>query len=126
MNADKIILYDGICQLCNLSVKFVKKHDPAGQFVFYSLQSKTGLDLINKYFNGDTSLQSIILIDKDMAYAKSTAALKICAYLSAPVKWLTVFRFVPPVIRNLVYDLIARYRYKIFGYHTSCSISDKI
>ena len=118
----KIILFDGVCNLCNGAVTFIIKRDKKDVFKFAALQSEIGQQLISK-FNIDTSkVDSIILIDGEKHYEKSSAALRIAKYLSGAYPLLFGFMVVPKFIRNAVYDYIAKNRYKWFGKKESCMI----
>ncbi len=119
----KLILFDGVCNLCNASVQYVIKHDKHNVFMFTALQSQFGQQLINE-FNIDTSkLDSILLYtpEKGIDY-KSTAALKIATKLGFPINLMCVFFIIPPFIRHWVYDFIAKNRYKWFGKQEACMI----
>lgn len=122
----KLILFDGICNLCNSSVQYVIKHDKNDVFFFAPLQSETGQKIINHY-NIDTSkIDSILLYSIESGLTcKSTAALKIASKLGFPRNLLTVFIIVPTFIRNWVYDYIAKNRYKWFGKREECMIPTK-
>ena len=118
----KIILFDGVCNLCNGAVTYIIKRDKKNVFKFAALQSEIGQELTSK-FNIDTSkVDSIILIDGEKHYEKSSAALRIAKYLSGAYPLLFGFMVVPKFIRNAVYDYIARNRYKWFGKKESCMI----
>jgi len=118
----KIILFDGVCNLCNDSVTFIIKHDKKDTFKFTALQSAVGMIMVTEH-NIDTSkTDSIILMDGDTFYTKSTAALMISKHLSGGYPLLYGFLIVPKFIRNLVYDFIARNRYKWFGKKENCMI----
>ena len=118
----KIILFDGVCNLCNGAVTYIIKRDKKNLFKFAALQSEIGQQLISK-FNIDTSkVDSIILIDGEKHYEKSSAALRIAKYLSGAYPLLFGFMVVPKFIRNAVYDYIAKNRYKWFGKKESCMI----
>lgn len=118
----KIILFDGVCNLCNSSVTFVIKRDKKDAFRFAALQSEVGQQLIAK-FNIDTAqTDSIILIDNDKAYVKSSAALRAARSLSSAWPLLYGFMIVPRFLRNWVYDYIAKNRYKWYGQRESCMI----
>lgn len=117
-----IILFDGVCNLCNSSVQFVINHDKKNQFRFASLQSTIGEKLLVQHHLNTNNYNSFILIDEGKAYTRSTAALKVAQKLSSPWTLLYIFIIVPPFIRNAVYDLIARNRYKWFGKKDSCMI----
>jgi predicted DCC family thiol-disulfide oxidoreductase YuxK len=118
----KIILFDGVCNLCNSSVNFVIKHDPKNRFKFAALQSEIGQELISKHNINTLKTDSIILIDNDRAYIKSTAALRIAKYLNKGYPLLYGFIIIPNFIRNWVYDYIAKNRYKWYGKKDSCMI----
>lgn len=118
----KIILFDGVCNLCNGAVTFTIKRDKKNIFRFAALQSEIGQQLISK-FNIDTSkVDSIILIDDEKQYEKSSAALHIAKQLSGAYPLLFGFMIVPKFIRNAVYDYIAKNRYKWFGKKEICMI----
>jgi len=118
----KIILFDDVCNLCNSSVNFVIKRDAKNLFKFAALQSDIGASLIEKYGIDSSKTDSIILIDKNKAYIKSTAALRVAKYLNKGYPLLYVFMIVPKFIRNWVYDIVARNRYKWYGKKDSCMI----
>ncbi|CAM3403357.1 thiol-disulfide oxidoreductase DCC family protein [Aequorivita lipolytica] len=118
----KIILFDGVCNLCNSSINFVIKHDKKNVFKFAALQSEVGLELISKFKIDTSKLDSIILIDGDKYYEKSSAALYIAKKLSGGYPLLFGFIILPKFIRNSVYDYVARNRYKWFGKKESCMI----
>ncbi|RFN58111.1 thiol-disulfide oxidoreductase DCC family protein [Marixanthomonas ophiurae] len=125
MNSDKthkIILFDGVCNLCNSSVVFAIKRDKNDVFRFAALQSKVGEQLISK-LNIDTSkTDSIILIDGEKYHEKSSAALRIAKQLSGGWPLLYVFIILPEFIRDSVYSFIAKNRYKWYGKRESCMI----
>jgi len=121
-NNHKIILFDGVCNLCNSSVAFAIKRDKNDVFRFAALQSEIGKQLVSK-FNIDTSkTDSIILIDDEKYYEKSSAALRIAKYLSGGWPLLYGFIIVPKLIRNAFYDYIAKNRYRWYGRKESCMI----
>jgi len=122
MNNNPVILFDGVCNLCNGSVQFVIKHDKAGLFTFASLQSEAGQKLLNEYQIPGTDLSSFILIQDEKAYIKSTAALLVVKQLKGVVKYLYIFRVIPTFIRDGVYNFVARNRYRWFGRNESCMI----
>ncbi|WP_408004049.1 thiol-disulfide oxidoreductase DCC family protein [Psychroserpens sp.] len=119
----QLILFDGVCNLCNSSVQYVINHDKQNRFLFAPLQSEIGESII-KDFNIDRSkTDSILLYSEDKGLAiKSTAALKISKHLGFPRNLLSVFTIVPPFIRNWVYDYIAKNRYKWYGKRDECMI----
>jgi predicted DCC family thiol-disulfide oxidoreductase YuxK len=118
---DRIILFDGVCNLCNSSVKFIIKRDSDGQFKFASLQSETGQTLLRMHgLNKD--LSSFVLLEDDKVYLKSSAALHVCRKLDSAWPILSLFRFLPPFIRDFLYDFVAKNRYKWFGKEESCLV----
>ncbi|MFT5077074.1 MAG: putative DCC family thiol-disulfide oxidoreductase YuxK [Flavobacteriaceae bacterium] len=118
----KIILFDGVCNLCNSSVNFVIKKDKNDVFRFAALQSEIGKQYINKFNIDPSQTDSIILIDGDKHYIKSTAALNVTKSLKGGYPLLYAFIIVPKFIRNWVYDVIAKNRYKWYGEKESCMI----
>ncbi|MFI8380217.1 thiol-disulfide oxidoreductase DCC family protein [Leeuwenhoekiella sp. NPDC079379] len=118
----KIILFDGVCNLCNGAINFIIKQDSSGVFKFTSLQSETGMRLLQKHNIDPEKTDSIILVEGDRASVKSTAALRISRFLDKGYPLLYVFMIVPGFIRNIVYDFIAKNRYKWFGKKESCMI----
>ncbi len=117
----QLILFDGVCNFCNASINFVIDHDSAGRFRFASLQSDYGQMVLKQYNRNTTDFDSVLLVSDEQLYEKSAAALEIARYLDGHA-WLYGFRFVPTFIRNFVYDIIARYRYRIFGKSDTCRI----
>lgn len=119
----QLILFDGVCNLCDASVQYIIKHDKNDVFRYTALQSEVGQDIIKK-FNIDTAkTDSILLYSEDSGISyKSTAALKIASKLGFPRNLLSVFIIIPPFIRNWVYDYIAKNRYKWYGKKDECMI----
>ncbi len=120
-----IVLFDGVCNLCNGAVNFISKHDKYNRFLFASLQSVEAQKLIQQAKKPMKELNSIVLIQHHTFYNKSSAALRIAKNLNGLYPLLYVFIIVPPFIRNLVYDWIARNRYKWFGKRETCMIPTK-
>lgn len=118
----KIILFDGVCNLCDRSVNFIIKHDKEDIFRYTALQEEPGITLIAKHGIDTSNTDSIILIEGGKSYVKSTAALHIALHLSGLWPLLYGFMIVPVFIRNLVYDFIAKNRYKWYGKKESCMI----
>ena len=119
----KIILFDGVCNLCNNAINFVIEHDKKDVFRFASLQSDLGKKLVTERGIDPEILDTIILIEPGVVYyEKSTAALKIAKDLSGGYSLLKHFLFLPEFIRDGVYNLVAANRYKWFGKKDSCMI----
>jgi len=119
----KLILFDGVCNLCNSSILYVIKHDKKEQFMFAPLQGEIGQQIIKTY-NIDTSkTDSILLYSKENGLkVKSSAALHIAKHLGFPQNLSRVFFIVPTFIRNWFYDFIAKNRYKWYGKQEACMI----
>ncbi|PKQ44010.1 thiol-disulfide oxidoreductase DCC family protein [Confluentibacter flavum] len=122
-NNKKLILFDGVCNLCNASVQYIIKHDRKNMFLFAALQSEIGKYIIKAYHIDTNKTDSILLYTpkKGIDY-KSTAALKIASHLGFPINVMSVFLIIPAFIRNWVYDYIAKNRYKWYGKKESCMI----
>ena len=118
----KIILFDGVCNLCNSTVKRVIKNDKKDIFRFTALQSAVGMVMVSELGIDTAKIDSIILIEGDSYSVKSTAALRIAKELSSAYPILYGFIIIPAVIRNWVYDFIAKNRYKWYGRQDSCMI----
>jgi len=119
----QLILFDGICNLCNSSVQYVIKHDSKDKFMFTALQSEVGQQIIKEYNIDTAKTDSILLYTPEVGISsKSTAALKIAFQLGFPNNLLCVFFIIPPFVRNYVYDYIAKNRYKWYGKKESCMI----
>lgn len=115
--ADKqhIVLFDGKCNLCNNSIRFISKRDKEDKFFYVSLQSDEGKSLLTKFNSTPEINNSIIYICRGKIFYKSTAVLKIMRELKGYWRFLYVFNIIPVFIRDFIYDIIARYRYKFFG-----------
>jgi predicted DCC family thiol-disulfide oxidoreductase YuxK len=124
ITSKKIILFDGVCGLCNVFVDFVIRFDPQAVFQFAALQSDAAKELSHEKNNLITSSESVILFDGTKLYKKSTAALKILTQLKPPAlfKLFHIFWIFPPFIRDFVYDSIAQNRYRIIKKRESCRI----
>lgn len=119
---NNIILFDGVCNLCNGSVTFIIERDKKNVFKFAALQSETGSKMIAERGIDITIIDSILLIEPGAYYIKSTAALKIAKNLSGAWPLLYGLIILPVSFRDWVYDIIAKNRYKWFGKEESCMI----
>jgi predicted DCC family thiol-disulfide oxidoreductase YuxK len=117
-----IILFDGICNLCNGAVQFIIKHDRDKKFLFASLQSETGQQLLKQFGLSLKKFNSFTLVQDDRVYTKSTGALKVARQISGGWKFLYAFIIIPAFIRDGIYSWIANNRYKWFGKKDSCMI----
>jgi predicted DCC family thiol-disulfide oxidoreductase YuxK len=118
----KIILFDGVCNLCNSSVQYIIKRDRKDLFRFVSLQSELGQKILKHLGISDRNIDSIVLYSPGRAYYyKSGAIIEIAKELPY-FNWFTVFRFVPTSLRDAIYDFIAKNRYHWYGKQESCMI----
>jgi predicted DCC family thiol-disulfide oxidoreductase YuxK len=115
-----ILLFDGVCNLCNSSVQFVIAHDPKAIVRFASLQSDVAKTKMREVDMAEGYLDSIILLVEDKMYVKSSAALRVCKYLSGLWPVLQCLLIIPRPIRDYFYDVIARNRYRWFGRQETC------
>lgn len=119
----KIILFDGVCNLCNLAVQFVIQHDTKDVFRFVALQSELGQEILKHIGVNPANVDSIILYEPGIAYYyKSQAVLEIAKHLGGFWHFGTIFRVIPTGIRNQLYDYIAKNRYKWYGKKENCMI----
>ena len=119
----KIILFDGVCNLCNSAVQFIIERDKKDVFRFVALQSDLGLEICNYIGVNPKMMDSIILYEPGIAYYhKSEAALKIASELGGIYGILSAFSFLPQKINDTIYDYIAKNRYKWYGKKEQCMI----
>lgn len=119
-----IVLFDGVCNLCNASVTFIIDHDPGAIFRFAALQSDAGRELLRSQgipaHRGDPD--SIVLVEDGKVFGESTAALRIARRLSGPIRLLAVCLLLPRALRDPIYRFVARHRYRWFGRTESCRV----
>lgn len=120
-NQNHIILFDGVCNLCNSSVQFIIRHDPDKIYKFASLQSDFAQSFL-KELHYKFLPDSILYLEDGKVYDRSTAALKINRHLSKPWNYTYFLIIIPRFIRDAIYDMIAKYRYSWFGKNDSCMI----
>jgi predicted DCC family thiol-disulfide oxidoreductase YuxK len=119
--AKSVILFDGVCNLCNAGVLFVIERDPSGRFAFAPLGSDAASELLRER-GAQMRSDSVLLVEQDGIYDESTAALRIARQLSGAWPLAAVFLVVPKVLRDAVYRLIARNRYRWFGRRDVCMV----
>ncbi|MGW9686353.1 thiol-disulfide oxidoreductase DCC family protein [Flagellimonas sp. 2504JD1-5] len=123
IESKKIILFDGVCNLCNGAVQFIIKRDKKDVFRYAALQSEVGKQLIAERAIDTSKVDSIILIEPSVAYfTKSDAAIQISQDFGGLWKAMTIFTWIPKIFRDGIYDLIAKNRYKWFGRKDACMI----
>jgi len=115
-----VILFDGVCNLCTGSVQYVIRHDPKRLFRFASLQSEFGQKILSNHQLPADTFNSFLLLDGKKIYTRSTAALLVAKRLRGVVKLLYAFLIVPKFIRDVVYNIIAKNRYRWFGKKNEC------
>ncbi|MGA9768219.1 MAG: DCC1-like thiol-disulfide oxidoreductase family protein [Blastocatellia bacterium] len=121
---DPVLLYDGVCGLCNKSVQMILDHDKRKEMRFAPLQSDYGRQVIARHpelKNAD----SIVFVERgssERVFIRSNAALRVASYLGGAWKLLLFFRIIPRPVRDFFYDLMAKYRYKFFGKYDSCML----
>lgn len=119
----KIILFDGVCNLCDSSVQYVIKHDKKDIFRFVALQSDLGQKILKHIGINPIHTDSVVLYEPGISYYyKSTAALQISKGLSGVFTLARVFTLLPTVISDTIYDYIAKNRYKWYGKKEACMI----
>ena len=116
----RTILFDGVCNMCNGLVQFIIKRDPKACFSFAALQSDSGRALLTLYGIPVTQTDTFVYICEKKSYIKSTAALKVLKDLGGAWKFIYILIIIPAPIRDFVYNLLARSRYKLFGKRDSC------
>lgn len=122
----KIILFDGICNLCDNAVQFIIKHDKKDIFRFVSLQSELGKNILKYIGVNNSQIDSIVLYLPGIAYfIKADAAFKILKELNSNYRFLLLLSFLPSFIKNSIYDYIATNRYKWYGKKESCLIPSR-
>lgn len=123
LNDKKIILFDGVCNLCNSSVQYVIQRDKKDEFRFVALQSELGQKIIKHIGITNSNIDSIVLYLPGIAYYyKSSAVIEIAKSLQGFFNYGMLFRLLPNALRDVVYDYIARNRYKWYGKKESCMI----
>jgi predicted DCC family thiol-disulfide oxidoreductase YuxK len=120
-----IIIFDGLCNLCSTSVKFVIKRDSGKIFKFLPIQSKKANEIAGNFNIEFEGANTVILIKDNQVYYKSDAALKIIRELNYPWKVFYFFKFIPKFVRDKIYSLIANNRYRWFGKRDTCMIPNE-
>jgi predicted DCC family thiol-disulfide oxidoreductase YuxK len=123
MESKSIVLFDGVCNFCNGTVRFIIERDPDARFAFAPLQSEVGRELLAKNgYEAAIDPDTVLLVENGAVYERSTAALRIARHLRGPTKLLHAFVIVPRFLRDAVYRLIARNRYRWFGKSEQCIV----
>lgn len=117
-----VVLFDGVCNLCNSSVNWIIDHDKRDQFKFASLQSEYGQQVVKHYNLSGDYLNTVILVAESKLYTRSAAVLRILGYIGGIYSLAGIGWIVPAFLRDTVYNWVARNRYKWFGKKESCRI----
>ncbi len=115
-----IIVFDAECVLCSANAQFVLKHDTLGRFRLASMQGEVGSALYRRFGIDPANPETMVLVEGDSVLRDSDAVLAIYAGLGWPWRAMTVFRLVPHIVRDFVYRLVARNRYRLFGRRETC------
>ena len=119
-----VLLYDGVCGLCNKSVQMILDHDKRKEMLFAALQSDYGKEVISRHPELE-KVDSIVFVeqaDAERVFTRSAAALRVASYLGGAWKLLLILRIIPRPVRDFFYNLCAKYRYKFFGKYDSCML----
>ena len=120
-----VVLFDGVCNLCNGTVNFIMDRDSKGQFKFSSLQSPYGQQIIKQFNLTGDYLNTVVLVEEQEVYLRSKAVLRIFKHLGGICKLLYIFIIVPASILDFFYNIVAKYRYAWFGKRESCRMPDE-
>lgn len=121
--SDRVVLFDGVCNLCNASVRFIIRRDPEGKIKFAALQSSAGQSLLSGHHLSQNDFYTIVFIRNGKVFQQSDAVLQITRELRRP--WPLIYsvgRMIPHIVRDWIYKIIAANRYKIFGRKSECMI----
>jgi predicted DCC family thiol-disulfide oxidoreductase YuxK len=119
-----LVLFDGVCNLCNATVRFIIPRDPHGHFQFATLMSDAAARALAKVPGGNDLPDSVVLVDEGRVFTRSDAALRIFRRLTFPWPLLYVLIALPKGLRDRIYDVVARRRYQWFGRRDQCMIPD--
>jgi predicted DCC family thiol-disulfide oxidoreductase YuxK len=125
LSQETILFFDTKCILCNSSVAFILKYEKNKKIIFCSQQSVLGKQKINELFKNKIIPNSLVFFNQGKIYSKSTAVLHLCKFLKGLFPILFCFIIVPPLIRNLIYDIVAKNRYKWFGKQNQCILANE-
>lgn len=117
---DPVLLFDGVCNLCDGSVKFILRHEKNSDLKFAAIQSEAGQKLLSQKNINPGQIDSVILIKGGKVYTESDAVLNVTKFLRFPYSLCNILRVVPKPVRNFFYKKVARNRYRWFGKRDSC------
>ncbi len=122
MNKPDIVIFDGICNFCNGAVNFIIKRDPTAKFAFTPMQSPLAKELMAQYKIDNVGIDTFLLIKDGQCLVFSSAALEISKGLSGYWYLFNIFKLVPSPVRDVIYKLFARNRYRLFGKAATCMV----
>jgi len=122
MMPDRLVLYDGECGLCDRTIQWLLRKDRAGALRFAPLQGETARQLRARGLDITGNLDTVVFVDDGKLFVRSRAFTRMARYLPAPWRWAGALRFVPVFVLDLVYRLVARTRYRLFGRLGSCRV----
>ena len=117
-----VVIFDGVCKLCTGSLAFILRHEAAQELRFAPMQSAAGKQLMQKFGIDPAQMKTFVVIADGRAYVRSDAAIRVSRFLRGGWRLLRMVRVVPRPIRDYVYDLVARNRYRWFGRHDTCIV----
>lgn len=119
-----VLLFDGVCNLCNYWVNFVIDRDPEGRVMFAALQSDAGRQLLMQYNLDPEAMDTVVLIDNGKVYQRSDAIIRLSSHMKGGVRLLRTGVVFPRFVRDVIYNAVARKRYKWFGKRDQCRMPD--
>lgn len=119
---DRVVLFDGVCRLCNGSARFLIRHDRHRKIKLASMQSVEGQALLAWFCLPTERFESMAFIENNQLYVRSEAFVRVMKHLPQPWPLLTVISVIPKAIRDWCYDRIARNRYRLFGRYPVCQL----
>ena len=119
-----IVLYDGLCGLCDSSIQWLLDHDVEGRLHYAPLQGDTAADLRARHPDIPLELETMVLVDQDRVYLRSQAILRICTHLPGPCSWASALSFLPVFLTDAAYRLLAANRYRIWGRLEACRLPE--
>ena len=118
----RILLFDGVCNLCSSLVQFTVKRDPGKKFHFAAIQSKEGRKILEEHHLPTREIDTFVFVDGSRCFIKSAAGLNVLRVLGGFWALFYIFILVPSPIRDLIYDRLAKIRYRIFGKKGQCMV----
>jgi predicted DCC family thiol-disulfide oxidoreductase YuxK len=118
----RIVLYDGVCGLCNRAVQWLLDRDPAGHLCFAPLQGQTAAALRARHAEIPVALETVVFVEDGRVHLRSKAFLHAARHLRGPGRWLAWLRWLPAWPMDVIYRLVARIRYRVWGKYDACRL----